>query len=53
MERYNEAILACDNALKLNPVSAEAWYTKALIFEKEAQTAFAKSKELAQKNQGA
>jgi tetratricopeptide (TPR) repeat protein len=53
MERYDEAILACDNALKLNPVSSEAWYIKALIFEKEAQAAFAKAKELAQKKQGA
>jgi len=37
----------------LEPMSAEAWYTKSLILGKEAQKALAKAKELAQKNQGA
>jgi len=53
MGRYDEAILACDKAIHLDSASSEAWYTKALILEKEAQEAFAKAKELAQKNQGA
>lgn len=51
--RYDEAILTCDQAIQLEPMSAEAWYTKSLILGKEAQKAFAKAKELAQKNQGA
>lgn len=52
MARYDEAILACDKAIQLDSTSAEVWYTKALILEKKAQEAFAKAKELAQKNQG-
>ncbi len=51
--RYDEAILACDKAIHLDSASAEAWYAKALTLEKEAQEAFTKAKELAQKNQGA
>jgi len=53
MGRYDEALLACDKAIHLDSASAEAWYTKALILEKKAQEAFAKAKELAQKNKGA
>jgi tetratricopeptide (TPR) repeat protein len=53
MGRYDEAIIACDKAIQLDQKSADAWYAKALILEKEAQEAFAKAKELAQKNQGA
>ena len=48
MGGYDEAILACNKAIHLDSASAEAWYAKALILEKESQEALAKAKELAQ-----
>jgi tetratricopeptide (TPR) repeat protein len=47
MGRYDEAIQSCDRAIRLDPISANIWYIKALIFKKEAHAAFARAEELA------
>lgn len=43
MNKYREAILACDTAIQLDPRSADAWYPRALIHKKEAFAAIAKA----------
>jgi tetratricopeptide (TPR) repeat protein len=44
--KYKEANTACDKAIQLDPRSADAWHTKALILKTEADTAFARAREL-------
>ena len=38
--------MTCDMAIKLDPSSANAWYTKALILKVETHTAFTRAGEL-------
>lgn len=49
--KYAEAILACDEAIRLNPEYAEAWNNKGVALEalgrtSEANAAYAKAREL-------
>jgi len=49
--KYDEAILAYDEAIRMDPQYIEAWYNKGAALEAlgrdtQAQTAFAKAREL-------
>jgi Tetratricopeptide repeat. len=49
--KYDEAIKACDEAIRLDPNISEAWYNKGIALKAlgrtaEADAAFAKAKEL-------